>query len=521
MLQAVKENLDRLIASGQQHLLRDLGHGIEKEALRIDSAGHIAKTDHPAALGSTLTHGQITTDYSEALMEFITGVSTDVRDSLKELTELHQFTYSLLGHESLWCASMPCAIKSVDDIRIAEYGSSNIGQLKYIYRVGLEHRYGKMMQTIAGIHYNFSISEAFWPAWKQVCGSELNDQDFASDRYFALIRNFRRYSWLLLYLFGASPAVSKDFLHSVEHHLEPLDEDTYYLPYATSLRMSDLGYSNRAQEGLNVCFNHLDTYSDSLQTAIHQPHQPYEAIGVKVDGQYRQLNSNVLQIENEYYSDIRPKRVTLSGEKPVHALMERGVQYIEVRNTDINPLLPIGIDLQQSLFMDAFLLTCLFAGEQLLTSTECAMVAHNKDKIVSEGRRPGLMLETLEGEVSREQFGRDILDQVTLVAELLDDIHGGHAYQHAVQKQYELVADPKLTPSAKIISELKSNKLTFQQWTLKMGQAHRETLSREPLDPAVKQRLAEEAEQSLAKQRDAESQDEAPFDEFLQHYLAS
>ena len=521
MLQAVKENLDRLIASDQQHLLRELGHGIEKEALRVDSAGHISKTDHPAQLGSTLTHGQITTDYSEALMEFITGVSTDVRDALKELTELHQFTYSMLGHESLWCASMPCAIKSVDDIRIAEYGSSNIGQLKHIYRVGLEHRYGKMMQTIAGIHYNFSISEAFWPVWKQVCGSELSDKDFASDRYFALIRNFRRYSWLLLYLFGASPAVSKDFLQSVEHHLEPLDEDTYYLPYATSLRMSDLGYSNRAQEGLNVCFNHLDTYSDSLQAAIQQPHQPYEAIGIKVDGHYRQLNANVLQIENEYYSDIRPKRVTYSGEKPVHALMERGVQYIEVRNTDINPMLPIGIDLQQSLFMDAFLLTCLFAGEQILTSTECTMVAHNKDKIVSEGRRPGLMLETLEGEISREQFARDILDQVTLVAELLDGIHGGNAYQQAVQKQYELVSNPELTPSAMIISELKSSQLTFQQWTLKMGQVHRETLSREPLDPTVKQHFVDEAEQSLTKQREAESQVEAPFDEFLQHYLAS
>ena len=521
MLQAVKENLDRLIASGQQHLLRELGHGIEKEALRIDNAGQIALTDHPALLGSTLTHEQITTDYSEALMEFITGVSIDVRDCLKELTELHQFTYSMLGHESLWCASMPCAIKSVDDIRIAEYGSSNIGQLKYIYRVGLEHRYGKMMQTIAGIHYNFSISEAFWPVWKQACGSELSDKDFASDRYFALIRNFRRYSWLLLYLFGASPAVSKDFLQSVEHHLDPLDEDTFYLPYATSLRMSDLGYSNRAQEGLNVCFNHLETYSDSLQAAIQQPHQPYEAIGIKVDGRYRQLNSNVLQIENEYYSDIRPKRVAFSGEKPIHALMERGVQYIEVRNTDINPLLPVGIDLQQSLFMDAFLLTCLFAGEQLLTNTECSMVANNKDKVVSEGRRPGLMLETLTGEISREQFASDILDQVSLVAELLDEIHGGSAYQQAVQKQYELVANPQLTPSAKIISELKSSQLTFQEWTLKMGQIHRETLSREPLDPTIKQRLVEEAQHSLDKQRDAESQDEAPFDEFLQQYLCS
>ena len=521
MLRAVQTNLDLLVKEGHQSHLKRLGHGIEKEGLRVDMQGAIAQTDHPSMLGFAMTHGQITTDYSEALLEFITGVHTDVRDTLKELSDLHQFTFELLGDETLWCASMPCDIASNDHIRIAEYGTSNVGKLKHIYRVGLEHRYGKMMQTIAGIHYNFSIPESFWPDWKKTVGSSLSDQDFASDRYFALIRNFRRYSWLLLYLFGSSPAVGKTFLNGIDHALEPLDEETFFLPYATSLRMSDLGYSNRAQEGLNVCFNHLDTYADSLQTAIRTPHAPYEAIGVKVNDHYRQLNSNVLQIENEYYSDIRPKRVTQSGEKPVHALMERGVQYIEVRNTDINPLLPIGIDDIQAHFMDAFLLTCLFAGEQLLTDQECAMVNANKSKIVNEGRKPGLMLETPTGEISRESFATDILDQVEQVARILDTLHDTNDYTASVTTQRAKVADPALTPSAQILAELNKTGLTFQAWTLKTSQQHRETLKQTPLNPGVRAELFDAASLSRVQQAAIEAADNQSFDQFLTTYINS
>ncbi|MEY3038708.1 MAG: hypothetical protein RL143_1275 [Pseudomonadota bacterium] len=519
MLQSVQENLQRLVATGNTELLKGLGHGIEKEALRADAQGAIVQTDHPVKLGSALTHGHITTDYSEALLEFITGVSTDVSESLRELTELHQFAYRNLGNETLWGASMPCKISSVDEIRIAEYGSSNIGKLKHIYRIGLESRYGKMMQTIAGIHYNFSLPEAFWPAWKGVMGSSLSDQDFASDRYFALIRNFRRYSWLLLYLFGASPAVGKDFLKGVKHQLQPLDDHTFYGPWATSLRMSDLGYSNRAQEGLNVCFNHLSTYSTSLKQAINTPHAPYAAMGVKVDGNYKQLNTNILQIENEYYSDIRPKRVTYSGEKPVHALIERGVQYIEVRNTDINPLLPIGIDLVQARFMDAFLLTCLFAGEETLSPAECSTVARNKSLIVNEGRKPGLMLETPEGEVTREAFATEILDQVARVAEILDTIHNTNLYSRAVIEQRKVVADPELTPSAKIINALKESGLSYHEWTLSMSQQHQKQLESEPLNSEVEAKLIAQSSPSIAEQRAVEAADTLEFDAFLEEYL--
>ncbi|HAW40186.1 MAG TPA: glutamate--cysteine ligase, partial [Pseudomonas sp.] len=295
-------------------LLNQCLHGIERECLRVDAHGHLAMTPHPIALGSALTHPQITTDYSEALLEFITGTDQDPRNTLAELEAIHRFTYAKLGDEYLWSPSMPCPLPSEADIPIAEYGSSNIGRLKHVYRQGLALRYGKTMQCIAGIHYNFSLPEALWPVLQADDGDTRSERDYRSARYIGLIRNFRRYSWLLMYLFGASPALDAGFLRGRPHQLEALDADTLYLPYATSLRMSDLGYQNNAQAGLTPCYDDLSSYTESLYRAVSTPYAPYEAMGIKdAAGNWQQLNTNVLQIENEYYSNIRPKRVTATG----------------------------------------------------------------------------------------------------------------------------------------------------------------------------------------------------------------
>jgi len=339
-------------------LLKQCLHGIERECLRVTDEGRLAQTPHPEALGSALTNEQITTDYSESLLEFITPALADPAQVLENLDEIHRFVYTKLGSEYLWSPSMPCALPAEEDIPIAEYGSSNIGKLKHVYRKGLALRYGRTMQCIAGIHYNFSLPEALWPLLRASEGSAEEARDYQSSAYIALIRNFRRYSWLLMYLFGASPTLDKGFLRGRPHQLEELDAETLFLPYATSLRMSDLGYQSNAQAGLTPCYNNLASYTDSLRKAVGTPYPPYVEVGTHVDGEWVQLNTNILQIENEYYSNIRPKRVTYTGERPIQALTSRGVQYVEVRCLDINPFLPVGIDLTEARFLDAFLLFC-------------------------------------------------------------------------------------------------------------------------------------------------------------------
>ena len=186
--------------------------------------------------------------------------------------------------------------------------------MKHVYRQGLAVRYGRMMQSIAGTHYNVSFPEGFWLQWQQaVGGSELSLQDFKSEQYFWLIRNFRRRSWLLMLLFGTSPALDQSFLANVRHNLSSFNANTFYGEQASSLRMGDLGYHNNAQASLNICFNEVKTYTRTLERAIHTPWPPYEKLGINRDGEYIQLNTNVLQIENEYYSDLRPKRTAASG----------------------------------------------------------------------------------------------------------------------------------------------------------------------------------------------------------------
>lgn len=518
MSATLDHHLNQLLRDGNSRLLTQLQHGLEKEGLRVTPTGHIAQSAHPKGLGSALTHSEITTDYSEALLEFITPVFQDTDLMLSHLSDLHRFSYEVMPDELIWCASMPCDISGEDEIPIAFYGDSNIGRLKHIYRVGLQHRYGKMMQTIAGIHYNFSLPEQLWPTYQAICKDSSSMCNFRSASYFRMIRNFRRFGWLLLYLFGASPALTRSFMGQQPHNLESLAEDTLYQPWATSLRMSDLGYSNRIQSSLNICYNRLDSYTDSLQRAIHTSHPAYERLGVKVDGTYRQLNSNILQIENEYYSDIRPKRVTESGEKPIHALLSRGVQYIEVRNTDINPLLPTGISGEQASFMDAFLVTCLLCNDTELSDTECSMISENQQRIINRGREPGLMLLTATGDISRTALGEMILDQVARTASVLDQANDTNRYSSAVTLQREKLQLPELTPSAQVLQALKAAGGSYQNWVRDLSRQHRDTLMQKPLAPELKTRLQSEVQTSLLEQASIEAADDMSFDEFLARY---
>ncbi|MGZ7458814.1 glutamate--cysteine ligase [Pseudomonas sp. Ma2-10] len=502
-------------------LLEQCLHGIERECLRVTDEGRLAQTPHPEALGSALTNEQITTDYSESLLEFITPALPHPADTLANLDKIHRFAYSKLGNEYLWSPSMPCPLPAEEDIPIAYYGTSNIGQLKYVYRKGLALRYGKTMQCIAGIHYNFSLPEKLWPLLKEAEGFVGTDRDYQSSAYIALIRNFRRYSWLLMYLFGASPALDAGFLRGRSHQLEQLDPDTLYLPYATSLRMSDLGYQSNAQAGLTPCYNDLVSYTDSLRKAVATPYAPYVEIGTHQDGEWVQLNTNILQIENEYYSNIRPKRVTYTGERPIQALVARGIQYVEVRCLDINPFLPMGIDLPESQFLDAFLLYCALNDSPLLTNTSCGNATSNFLSVVKEGRRPGLQLQRDGHSVDLKEWAGELLEKIAPLAAMLDQSHGGDAHSNALDAQLAKVRDPSLTPSAQVLAAMAEHKESFSQFSLRQSQAHAEFFRSEPLNGDDQAKFEDRARSSLAEQIELEQNEVGDFDVFVGAYQAS
>lgn len=503
-------------------LLKKCLHGIERECLRVTGEGRLAQTPHPEALGAALTNEQITTDYSESLLEFITPALSNPADTLDSLDKIHRFAYSKLGSEYIWSPSMPCPLPAEADIPIAYYGTSNIGKLKYVYRQGLALRYGKTMQCIAGIHYNFSLPEAIWPVLRQDTNFDGDDRDFQSESYIGLIRNFRRYSWLLMYLFGASPALDASFLRGRSHQLEQFDAETLYLPYATSLRMSDLGYQSNAQADLTPCYNDLLTYTDSLRRAVATPYAPYVEIGTHKDGEWIQLNTNVLQIENEYYSTIRPKRVTYSGERPIQALVARGVQYVEVRCLDINPFLPLGIDLQQSRFIDAFILYCALHDSPQLASNECVNASSNFLTVVKEGRRPGLQLSRNDTTVDLKAWANEMLDTIRPICELLDASHSTDEHVRSLDVQRAKVADASLTPSAQVLAAMTEHKEGFTAFSLRQSQVHAENFRSRPLSAEEQSGFETTARESLAEQAELEQTEEkVDFDTFVGAYQAS
>ena len=499
-------------------------HGIEKESLRVTPNGTLALTPHPRSLGSALTHEAITTDYSEALLEFITGTHTEGVDTLDELDTLHHFVYSAIGDEMLWNQSMPCPLPEEADIPIATYGTSNIGRLKHVYRQGLALRYGKTMQCIAGIHFNWSVNEAIWQRLRDAepeSAREATAQDYQSARYFALIRNFRRYSWLLMYLFGASPALDAGFVHGAKHSLETLGDHTLYLPYATSLRMSDLGYHNAsAQADLLPNYDDLSSYVNSLARAVSQPYPPYEAIGTQRDGEWLQINTNVLQIENEFYSSIRPKRVARSGERALTALAGRGVQYVEVRCLDIDPFEPTGISEPTVRFIDVFLMMCALDDSARLSPAGLTESSDNFGRVSREGRRPGLTLQREGRDIAMRDWADALFERMAPAATLLDSLRNDDAHTRALDAQRKKLADPTLTPSARVLTALVESNLSFAEYNRMQSQRVADAYRARPLPDAVRQQFEARARESLERQASIERDEVGNFDTFVAAYRA-
>jgi glutamate--cysteine ligase len=516
LLQGFENRLADVAAAGGDILYGGL-KGVEKESLRVDPDGFLAQTPHPAGLGSALTNRYITTDFSEALLEFVTPAFATTWEALRCICDIHQFTYAHLDDEMLWTSSMPCRIPADRGIPLARYGTSNVGRMKTIYRRGLGFRYGREMQLIAGVHFNYSLPTEFWPMYRDVLGSKLEVVDFRSEQYLGMIRNFRRMGWLILYLFGASPAVCKSFAGAAAK-LPSLNADTWYQPWATSLRMSDLGYSNKNQSRINISLNSLDEYVRDLTDAIRRPEPAYEKIGVKIDGEYRQLNTNLLQIENEYYSSIRPKRVARSGEQPTAALRRDGIEYVEVRSLDINMFDPSGINQNTMRFLEAFLIYCLLEDSPAIDEGEFDDIRRNHTGTATRGRDPDFRLRRDGREVSLQSWATDILENVLAVAGVLE--REGDNYSAAIRQQRAFVDDPASTLSARIVQELEQTGSSFFEFALARARCHRDYFaSIAPLSEAREAVLADEAEASLRRQAEIEAADEISLDEYLQRYF--
>ncbi len=496
-----------------------LNHGIEKEALRISSYGYLSEKTHPVELGASLTHPMITTDFSEAQLEFVTRVHTNIDHSLQELDDLHRFVYGVLQNERLWPASMPCMLRGESSIPLGIHGESNLGRVKTIYRMGLAHRYGRFMQSISGLHYNFSVPDSMWKDLARLRGCTDN-VEFRNTGYFALIRNFRRIAWLPIYLFGASPAVCGSFISTSDHGLEALDQETFYLPYATSLRMGPLGYQSSAQAKHYFSFNSMPAYTESMLAALLEPYPPYEEIGLKdANGDYKQLSTSLIQIEAEAYGTIRPKPKPHTGRRPIEALNVGGIDYVEVRCLDLNPFHPTGIEGVLARFLDALLMYAWLSPSPLDSPEIWDETQHNQLTVVTQGRHPETMLRRDGVEIPIRTWAMEILDDVENICRLLDKHHKSNAYGDAFKQQKSKVLNPSDTPSARILEKMKSEGLSYYRLIDKLANEHQAQYLNNPLSIERTVEFEVMSSESLRQAEVIESAYAEPMDEYMKTYM--
>ena len=521
LYRSLQQRLALLAASDIEEALSTSKIGLEKESLRVLPEGGISQAPHPVAWGSALTHPQITTDFSEALTELVTPPCNSVTEVIQSLDDIQTFVYRNLDNEILWATSMPCVVAGETGIPLAKYGSSNAAQMKTAYRRGLGLRYGRAMQVIAGVHFNYSFSDVFWQRYQQLLDNNENLQDFISDQYMGVVRNLLRYGWLVPYLFGASPAVCKSFLNGKRTILQEFNSNTYYEPYATSLRLGDIGYQNNKEDlaGIKACYDSLEAYVESMQCAISTPNNVYKEIGVKVNGEYQQLNANILQIENEYYSSVRPKQIVQGDEKPSTALIKRGIAYVELRSLDVNAFDPHGINSEQLYFLEVFMLFCLLQDSPELSQSEIDAIDENLLLVAHKGREPGLDLRRSEEKISLQDWASELCNKMTAVASLLDRANYSENYFSSVKSQIASVFEPDLTPSARMLAEMRENDEGFFHHAQRMSIHHNQYYKNHALSENKIQFFERMASESLARQKQIESEDRISFDEYLENYF--
>ncbi len=516
-----QQRLDAWRGSPQRQVFRDIQIGLEREALRVDEEAALSGKPHPEALGAPLTHPHITTDYSEVMIELVTPPDT-LEAAHAFLFDLHRYVYDHLGPERLWCGSMPCVIAGDPDIPLAYYGESNPGRMKTIYRRGLGYRYTRSMQVISGVHFNCSMPTEFWI-------QEFNGQpypDGISERYFDALRNLLRFGWLVAYLFGASPAICRSFVLQKHDSLDLLTPGTYYGPDATSLRQGSIGYQNsqEASTGVHADYNSRAGYIERLREATATPCPLYQEIGVRRDGEYLQLNGNQLQIENEYYSPVRPKCIPQGNEKPTRGLRRRGVEYLELRSLDIDPFEPCGIGPDAMRFLTALVVYGLLHDSPKMSISDQADTDYNMQQVAHHGRSPDVVLRRGAGEeVPLRDWAGELLAGIRPVCDLLDEAHGQTAFRQAWEAQEAKLRDPGQTPSGRMVSQLRESGDAYVEWVLKRSQEHREFFGGQPPDPALRERFDRLAEQSRRQQQaieEAERESPRSFEDYLAAYEA-
>ena len=517
--------IDKFLANLSKHscslFLADSKIGLEKESLRVDKNGTISYKMHPDIFGSSLTNKYITTDYSEALIEIVTPPCNSHNEAIEYLENIIAFIYKNLDDEYLWPASMPCIIAGDKSIPIAYYGTSNSARMKTTYRRGLGNRYGRIMQVISGIHFNYSLSDAFWKEYSNFKKTKKNLKDFKSEQYFIISRNLLRNGWVIAYLFGCSPAVCKSYLSGKSTTLKSFDDYTYYEKNATSLRMGDIGYQNNKEEdmGVHIDYNSIEKYSKSLDDAIKSPCKEYKKIGVYKDGYYKQINENILQIENEYYSTVRPKPDPNLKMRPSKALLESGVDYIELRSIDNNIFCNTGIEKNQMYFIELLIMHSLFSSEENISKEEYKEIKNNLTTVAHNGRDKNFTLAKHGKNIPLQSELSKILKELESIAIMMKGMKNDDVYMQSIEDQKQKIEKNEKLPSNLVLDKMIKNGYSFYEFCMENIWKQQKYFSNLRANNHILKLLIRESELSNIKKKELEKKENEKYEDYVKNYF--
>lgn len=456
---------DIIIESNSGSLLTQGSFGLEKESQRITSQGELALTPHPDAFGDKTQNPRITTDFSESQIEMITPPLSSVEETYKALKQISLEVKEGIGSEMLWPLSMPPKLPDDELIPIAKFNGTIEGKKKEEYRENLAKRYGRKMQMISGIHYNFSFDNNLLNLLYDNFGNGVNRQEFINETYFAAARNFLRYRWLLIYLFGASPVCDSTYYPVIKKELAVVqkccpdccDAIKDFNRYATSLRVSRFGYSDTNDGKNSVLFNSLSEYTGKIE---------------------KMLMEGSIQRESEFYSPIRPKQIVSDGGTQLEALQKNGVRYMEVRIIDLNPFEELGISIDQLRFLQVFMLFCLLNESPEITEAELEEINFNHHLVSLFGRRKDLPLYRYSNNYKRlRDFGEEIFKKLSDIAVIIEDSTCDKDYITCVGKEYQKLIDPELLPSQRIATEMAKSKESYLQFGVRYAKKYSQVLA--------------------------------------------
>lgn len=395
--------------------------GIERETLRVDGNGYLAKSDHPEEFGDKAHNPYITTDFSESQIEVITPALSDIKETYNFTRALYDIAAMEIGDEYLWPESMPCIIPDDKDIPVAKF--ANHSKEAQEYREKLLLKYGGKKQLISGIHYNFSFDETIIERLYEDSDKNLSYKEFKNSIYLKIARNYLRYRWLIVYLLGASPIVHESFIDGCKCPLKKIKHSEYSSLGAISHRNGKCGYKNKVD--LFPSYNSVDEHLESINEYI---------------------KDELIENHKELYSQIRLKPSDTKNFK--ESLLNDGIKYLEYRTIDINPFEKGGISLEDLRFLQVFNIYLLTKEESDFKNWQ-EEALENQQLIAVHGI-DDIELKKDGKSINRIDFGLEILNEVMSVNNELN-----LGFEDIINNMINKVKDSKLTYSYKITEKIK------------------------------------------------------------------